>query len=545
MLVKVSASVLVVAVLVGVVSFLSPLSTLNLSVDTSFVELLVQNVWLLVGVTLFLACLSGIAFFLLQKLRDAEEDDEDFEDELDRMIREQKEKQENRRPMLSRTVSIDEIIVAGSTPLGFDIPDELLREYPFFEPDTEDNTEYDEESGKRQLVGGTFLKLVEKLTHHSKQDPHYVRAFLLTYRSFSSPKELLDTLEKRWNLPKADMLDDAARVKYESIQRQIRLRIWYVVKEWMDHFFEFDFKGDDELISSFSQFITMDMASVLTGPAKQLEVALNRKIQGNDTRKIIQPKTPSPIVPRCKGELTVMDIHPLEMARQLFMIEHELYRKIQPKECLDQSWTKNDAQGKTVAPNVLALINRFNQMSKWVITLVVQERNMKQRIRLVNHLIQIALECKKMGNFNGMMEVVSGLLNAPVSRLKKTWAGLPKRSQKQFKKFEYIMARNYKLLRDYIQYSNPPVLPYIGIYLGDLTFIHEGNADLTSRGLINFYKKNLISKVIKQIQQHQQKPVCFELVDSIQSFLNSPPRLLDDNEAYKLSLEIEPRQSSS
>ena len=46
----------------------------------------------------------------------------------------------------------------------------------------------------------------------------------------------------------------------------------------MDHFFEFDFKGDDELISSFSQFITMDMASVLTGPAKQLEVALNRKV---------------------------------------------------------------------------------------------------------------------------------------------------------------------------------------------------------------------------------------------------------------------------
>ena len=110
MLVKVSASVLVVAVLVGVVSFLSPLSTLNLSVDTSFVELLVQNVWLLVGVTLFLACLSGIAFFLLQKLRDAEEDDEDFEDELDRMIREQKEKQENRRPMLSRTVSIDGVL---------------------------------------------------------------------------------------------------------------------------------------------------------------------------------------------------------------------------------------------------------------------------------------------------------------------------------------------------------------------------------------------------------------------------------------------------
>ena len=41
---------------------------------------------------------------------------------------------------------------------------------------------------------------------------------------------------------------------------------------------------------------------------------------------------------------------------------------------------------------------------------------------------------------------------------------------------EFLETRNnYKALRSAIKTSNPPLIPYLGIYLSDLTFIEDGN----------------------------------------------------------------------
>ena len=54
--------------------------------------------------------------------------------------------------------------------------------------------------------------------------------------------------------------------------------------------------------------------------------------------------------------------HPVEVARQLTKIESELYRSIKPSELTGQGWTKADKHAR--APNVLNMINRFNQVSQ-------------------------------------------------------------------------------------------------------------------------------------------------------------------------------------
>ncbi len=114
--------------------------------------------------------------------------------------------------------------------------------YPFDECDTEANIMYKEISKKglgrhrgvslgegsalqslsesRKIKAGTLHKLVEKVTDHKElgfsspvlnphlsqfpnlkqTDPSFLRAFLLTYRSFSTPEELLELLIKRYPL---------------------------------------------------------------------------------------------------------------------------------------------------------------------------------------------------------------------------------------------------------------------------------------------------------------------------------------------------------
>lgn len=49
--------------------------------------------------------------------------------------------------------------------------------------------------------GGTLAKLVERLTFPNHVNTHYMQHFLLTYRTFTTPTELLSLLSERADMP--------------------------------------------------------------------------------------------------------------------------------------------------------------------------------------------------------------------------------------------------------------------------------------------------------------------------------------------------------
>jgi hypothetical protein len=78
----------------------------------------------------------------------------------------------------------------------------------------------------------------------------------------------------------------------------------------------------------------------------------------------------------------------------------------------------------------------------------------------------------------------------------------------------------------------------------DLTFIEDGNSDTlpNKSQLINFEKRMMISKVIQKIQLYQKKPYDFMRLGDVQKYLRAmDTQLLTEDQAYQLSLKLEPR----
>jgi len=277
-----------------------------------------------------------------------------------------------------------------------------------------------------------------------------------------------------------------------------------------------------------------------------LKSALKKKLSPEPIDGEMQLKdAPQPILPSVFDGQTFdfIDIEPLEIARQLSIIEFSLFQKIAPKELLNQKWTK--VEKETLAPGVISVTRRFNTVSWWIATMIVRINELKPRAAMMKRCIAIAEHCIALNNFNSAVEIISGLESSAVHRLKKTWELIPLETivQLQNMKSIYSPHKAFKLYRERLHKAVGSCVPYLGIYLSDLVFIEDGNSDLTKdTNLVNFEKRVMISKVIVEIQQFQQLAYKLRPVTALQQALKNLD-FLPEKEIYALSLEAEQRQS--
>jgi len=225
----------------------------------------------------------------------------------------------------------------------------------------------------------------------------------------------------------------------------------------------------------------------------------------------------------------------------LTLIEHDLFKGILPHECLKQKWLKDSK----LAPNIHKMINRFNQVSMWVATEIIQVEDIKLRAVVLNRFIFIAQKCYELNNFNAVMEILSALNCTAIHRLRQTWSLLPPKSVEVFESLEFLLNSegSFVAYREALRKSRPPIVPYLGITLTDLVFISEGNPDylVDSPNLINWGKANLLASVIKEMLFFQETPYNLEKVDSIHSYLLNRNLTINEEEMYQISIQREER----
>ena len=404
-------------------------------------------------------------------------------------------------------------------------------------PDTVDNISYSSGAdSSKELLAGTLNKLVEKLTlsdenNDSSELMDFVKTFILTYKSFTTPLEFLRKLIERYHVPR----QRAVFPNFEDFERQrvkVQLRVSNVLNQWTKKY-AFDFTDTSSTNLKMSEVrksallakhkLLMDVLEftenviVFDHPTsgKQLRKNILKLREQGSLRDDTLPFngiTTAITVKHLRINLFALDA--FEVAKHFTMMEFDLFSKVMPYEFLNQAWTKKDAV--KLAPNLIAITKRFNDIAFWITHSILEVKTVKARAKRFSKLIDIAGHLYKLNNFSTLMAFIAGFSKAAVNRLRFTAKEMSMKSLKKFSQLEAIMSAesSYKTYRAKLRSINPPCIPYIGVYLLDLTYMEDGNPDNVD-GLINFAKRKLIHRLIQDVQIYQDTVYTFSTDESI------------------------------
>jgi len=421
---------------------------------------------------------------------------------------------------------VSEEIIDDSIKIDWDI------DISFSLDDGGDNIRFIDYGGENVIYAGTFNELIKNLTNPNLVDAEYVKIFLLTYKSFATPSIFLQKLFEQYRSNSGT--DDNCH--------KIRTKCISVLVKWIEEEIS-DFNPD--MISKVVKFIE-EININYHVLSQKLEITLDIKLAGISPLPTTQfnENAPPPKIPKDLTKISILNIHVTELARQICLMDHEFFSAIRTIEFIDQSWINPKLKYRAV--NVLRMIKRFNNISKWATHCILKEKSLKIRSKVYNKILELSWCLFELKNFSGTLSIISGLDNAAIYRLKYTKEKITEELEAKYNEIKRVMetSQSFKIYREHLSKSIPPCIPHLGLLLTDLVFIGDGNPDIIDNRLINFHKRRLIIKNILSFNLYQTTPYNFQRVDVIHDYLTNYFLFMerfDDDSLFDISLAIEPK----
>ncbi|XP_030870474.1 rap guanine nucleotide exchange factor 1 isoform X3 [Gorilla gorilla gorilla] len=371
--------------------------------------------------------------------------------------------------------------------------------------------------------GGSGDILLVHATETDRKDlVLYCEAFLTTYRTFISPEELIKKLQYRYEKfsPFAD-----------TFKKRVSKNTFFVLVRVVDELCLVELT--EEILKLLMELV---FRLVCNGELSLARVLRKNILDKVDQKKLLRCATSGqPLAARGVAARpgTLHDFHSHEIAEQLTLLDAELFYKIEIPEVL--LWAKEQNEEKS--PNLTQFTEHFNNMSYWVRSIIMLQEKAQDRERLLLKFIKIMKHLRKLNNFNSYLAILSALDSAPIRRLewqKQTSEGLA----------EYCTlidsSSSFRAYRAALSEVEPPCIPYLGLILQDLTFVHLGNPDYID-GKVNFSKRWQQFNILDSMRCFQQAHYDIRRNDDIINFFNDFSDHLAEEALWELSLKIKPR----
>lgn len=256
------------------------------------------------------------------------------------------------------------------------------------------------------------------------------------------------------------------------------------------------------------------------------------------------------------NEMNLVDLNPLELAKQLTLIESQLYLNIQPFELLDGKLLEKNLDPSS-SPNVTLIMSFTNKLSDYVFESILSpQAPLKMRVSRLKAWLKTALSCFYFRNYNSVASIMAALQNHCITRLEAVWDGLRKKDVELYEYLSRIVHPNNnfkvyrKKLKRYMEEDNVgklshdkcsvPVVPFFNLFLQDLAFIAEGNSTFRNPDsfrpfkLVNLDKFYQITKTLNIIAYFQvDYEVQEERSENLSSFFNLNDQVDGDTKSIK------------
>jgi Rap guanine nucleotide exchange factor 1 len=374
-----------------------------------------------------------------------------------------------------------------------------------------------EEEGP-DIRGGPIDALIIQATKATKNGVFmYQEAFLTTYRTFITPFDLINKLVRRYE---HFTFQPHKKLRSEAFALIVRVVNDLTVSDL-----------DDQLQCKLMNFVQQLIASGEITLAKALRVKhLERYEAKQMSLKYTSVVTSLSLSART---WTLLDFKSEQIAEQMTLLDAELFMKIEIPAVLIWAQEQNEER----SPNLTRFTEHFNKMSYWARTrILTAEKDIREKYFL--KFIKIMKHLRKINNFNSYLALLSALDSAPIRRLE--WQ---KHVQEGLKEYCALIdsSSSFRAYRQALAETQPPCIPYIGLVLQDLTFVHIGNSNLLNDGTINFSKRWQQFNIVENMKKFKKGTHTFKRHERIIQFFQNFDDFIGEDAMWQLSESIKPR----
>ncbi|CAF3765255.1 unnamed protein product [Rotaria sordida] len=359
------------------------------------------------------------------------------------------------------------------------------------------------------IRGATMEKLIEHLTHHQLLHPRFVKSFLMTYKSYCTPLELLNLLIERYNIPEpasAYLYTEQQLKKFRKEYVQpVKLRVLNVIRQWVDKYFSDLIESNDHVLDHLQTFLQSipDTGGLYQFKTSILKLIDKQTIDYQDSSKKNQQQD---LISDERDQIEDLDVFHYdlkELSDQITLICSTYFRAITSQELLYR------------LPNLYNLQNYMKFLDKvlgfWCKRSILETSNFEERIAVTERFIQIAIRAYEKKNFAAVFAIIFGGIIDLEKSLPHTWDRLSKQSRTFVTLVDDMLGEDshFKLYFEKLRQSPLPVVPFIANNQTRIAQMKEKHNMIvlpTGEILINFRKFQQIGEHLCEIQQYQNMP---------------------------------------